>query len=236
MKYATEKHGTGSFLDEFISEDWDKLMPRDLARKLGDVAGCPVVERLTDPENDAAGRGPDAMIERYAEVAFWHGRIVETVREANPELALELTQSVERKEGDMEKMYAYDHASIPDDHFERMSPIGTLYGYALPRVLIEAIRGKDGSDDSTDAVQDRLVRALEALDTAAKTSDNPYDLTAKLAGAVANDADSDKVLSHVLPIGWLDEHGAQWMFDNMAQALERNAPEVLYDAASKQEA
>lgn len=228
MKKPTNEFGNGSFVGDFLhpTNNSLELAPRDLARKLGFVAGCPVVERLTDPANVQAGRGTEAMIDRYGEVSFWFGQLSSQLSEQNYALSLQLRLPIVRQASDKETITAFDEESIPNDYFDFMQPLGTIYGYALPRVLIEQMRGAGDDSQTTEAVQDRLIKGMEAFDEITNDDcSDLYELTARFAeAAVLLDADPNKVLSHVLAPGWLEEHGATWMFTKMKKALEKNAP------------
>lgn len=220
------KFGHGEFFTHVGKEGLDQLEGRELARSLGWAAGCPVVERLTDPTNAAPGRGSEAMIDRYGEVSFWYRQMLESVREVNTDLAEQLESPVEREVSDRDIMRDWDALSIPDDYFESMSPIGTLAGYALPRVLLEEIDYNNPDVDQTE-VQWRIVEALDVFETFALDADDVYELTAQFAQyAVEHHADVDRVINHVLSDGWLGEHGAIWMHAHMFEAIEENAPTI----------
>lgn len=218
--------GDGHFVGDYLTMEIYNLPARDQARMIGRAAGCPVVERLTDPENTAPGRGPEAMAKRYGEVSFWFTYLVGELKKSNPDLAEQFQQTLQRKPGDAEGMMLYDTPSIPADHFANMYPLGTLPGYALPRVFIEELdyRGED-SESTPEDVQGRMVAALDAFEDAAKVSETKYELVARFSEAVIGmDANPEAVLSHVLARGWLSEHGANWMFDDMEAALREHAP------------
>lgn len=226
-RHSTTQFGNGSFVGDLLRpEDTTlDLEPRDIARKLGSAAGCPVVERLTDPENTKPGRGSEAMIDRYGEVSFWYGELAGRLHSIKPELVSSLYEPTARKEGDKERMIAYDEQSIPDNHFELMQGLGTLYGYALPRIMIEEIRGRDDSAQDEVSVQDRMVAGIEAFESVCRDSDDMYELTAKFSEMIASlDGDNKSILGHILPPGWLEEHGATWMFSDMREAVREHAP------------
>lgn len=236
-KYPTGQFGNGSFVGDFLRPESKalELEPRDLARRLGYVAGCPVVERLTDPENAQPGRGSEAMIERYGEVSFWAGELMQRLSEQNPELVqyAGLSWPVARREGDKERMIAFDEPSIPDDHFEFMHGLGTLYGYALPRIMIEELRGNEESSQDKMFIQDRMVVGLVAFEHMARNSKDMYELTAKFGEGVTHlDGDPKAILGHILPPGWLEEHGATWMFNDMREAVKKHAPTLWQEYIS----
>lgn len=234
-KHTADQFGNGSFVGDFLHPESNalELEPRNLARRLGYVAGCPVVERLTDPANTKPGRGSEAMIDRYGEVSFWFSELTSILRKQNPELASKITQSVARHDGDRERMIAFDEPSIPDDYFEQMRPLGTLYGYALPRVMIEEIRGNEESAQDNTAVQDRLVAGIEAFKSVCHDATDPYELTARFSEALAQlDGNPKAILGHALPPGWLEEHGANWMFNDMREAVKKYAPTLWQDYIS----
>lgn len=235
-KRPTSHFGNGSFVGDFLHPENDtlELEPRDLARKLGYVAGCPVVERLTEPENTKPGRGSEAMIERYGEVSFWYGEMVWRLDEQNRDLFIkEMAWPIARRIGDKERITAFDEPSIPEDHFAYMRPLGTLYGYALPRIMIEEIRGQEYSAQDTVSVQDRMIVGLEAFEHIASNASDMYELTAKFAEAIAQlDGDPEAILGHILAPGWLEEHGAVWMFNDMREAVKKYAPTLWQEYIS----
>ncbi|HRJ06574.1 MAG TPA: hypothetical protein PK096_03215 [Candidatus Saccharibacteria bacterium] len=217
--------GHGHFVGDISRdmEEYQLMDDRDQARLLGWIAGCPVVEELTDPNNSSDGRGAEAMVERYAEVNVWFTLITEMVWEHNRELADAFYSSVDRHDDDV--VGKYEDSSIPADHFEKMAPIGTLAGYAMPRIFIEQLNGTHPEDDPKDT-QDRVVAGLDAVERVSD-SKTPLEFTARLAEELYHlQSNPYRLLKHLLPTGWLDEHGAEWMIKDMKQAIADYAPEM----------
>ncbi len=131
------KFGHGSFVGDIMQPDsgFFDLDAGDQARVLGWADGCPVVKELIDPSNSAPGRGPEAMVNRYGEVNFWFGEIGRIVEEVNPALHQQLMTPVGRLSD--EPIGKYEPESVPISNFGEIAPMGTLAGFALPRIFIE---------------------------------------------------------------------------------------------------
>lgn len=191
------------------------MSPHDVARLNGWLNGCPVVENLTDPNNDSPGRGPEAMAERYADVNKSFYEIVSAVNAVNPDLATSLVSSVPRVVS--EEPGVYETESVPDSFHEEMAPLGTLWGYALPRLKNAFDAKKEGS--------------VYLIIAAAEESHSPNELLARFTGMVIRNSSltAVDVLSKVLPKGWYEEHKADIMLENFKKQLEQTEPDLYED-------
>ncbi len=221
MKKGLE-FGTGSVGPILNDPAFCKLDVRDQARLVGWANSCPVVEELTDPNNPNPGRGPEAMLRRYAEVNLWFGFIGRAAKKLNPDLYEQLMAPVARLRG--EPVGKFEEGSVPDTHAEEMSPMGTLAGYALPRMFVEQLGTGRGLD--REEVQNRLIKGLKVLDETLPVARTPLELLALLAEGLTTRADLTpaQALKHVLSKGWLEEHGAYTMMSFCKGMLARKAP------------
>lgn len=239
MHRAPQEIGTfghGSFVGSVMADPTFYDQPlRDQARAVGWAAGCPIVLELIDPTNNDSGRGPEAMLNRYGEVSFWFGQIVRTAEELNPDLHNQLTSNVPRQEG--EDPLKFEIESIPITHLDRMSPLSTITGFALPRVLIEQFGTTQNL--SREEVQTRLVKGMNALERAVTEARTPAELLAMTAEdlIVSGHTQSSKALKHMLGQGWMDEHNAQSMIDELKSTMQDKAPVLwsVYSALSEEE-
>lgn len=207
--------GRGSFVgtimrnpDAFFETDI-----RDQARILGWVAGCPVVEELTDPSNPDPSRGPEAMLKRYGQISFWFGYAMETIRHENPVLFDRMTSEVNRLEE--ETVGKHEPESIPEEYKTKMQPMTTLVGFITPRLLIEQIGiGKSLSGDES---SQRMHVANEALRHAAATSFTEEGFLALFANNIRNygSVPDEKIKKLMDPSGWLEEHNALSMVERL---------------------
>ena len=207
-----------------------ELPVREQARIVGWAHSCPIVSELTDPGNHNPGRGPEAMLNRYGEVNFWFGFIKRETERLNPALYQQLMNPTQRLKS--EPVGKYEPESVPPSHTEQMSPMGTLVGYALPRVFIEQL-GTNSEDVSRDEVKARLMRGLDILETAIPAAETPLDLLCLVSEEVAKEVGPQKVLYHALSPGWLEEHGAETMFNEAKTVMANKAPQ-LWEAYSNE--
>ncbi len=218
----SERHGrhfgtatlVGDHADEYGFFNQSK---RDQALDMGWSHACVIALQLTDPANP--DYGPDKMLKRYGETNFWFGYFISQAAEINPSLSFDMKSSVLRLP--YEPVGVHETQSIPDEHVTQLAPMARIYGYAIPRVLIEAMgRDKQRSPD-------RALNAIRALDEVIKVSETPAELLALLSEkAIAFGADAKKILGHVLPAGVLQEENCFYDYGETAQELEANAPNV----------
>ena len=191
--------------------------PEDQAREAGWASGCPVVERLIDPEQ---GRGAEPMLKRYSQLTFWFRHIVYLAQDENPALARQLRHPVRRK--DDEPAGIFDKSSVPPSFFFEMSPMGTLPGYALPRLMLKQI----GETGSRQEATDRMVRGLTLLDGALAKSETPGQLVGVFTDGVTRvgDVEPKDALGCVFPVGWFEEYQSPTMLQDVKQAVSQEAP------------
>jgi hypothetical protein len=236
MSFQREKleFGRASFVGVALNDPaFHELSPQDQAKVIGWAVGCPVVEELTDPRNPDPGRGPEAMLPRYGEVAFWSGYISRAAEELNPALHAQLAQSVTRLKD--EPIGKYEPESVPESYITEIPPTETLVGYTLPRLLTKQLGGTEVPRAEKQA---RLVQGIDILDNAIVVANSPEELLALTAERMARDADVDPLttLSTVLSVGWYSEHNADHMVRSVKQALKASAPQLwkLYSNLSEQ--
>ncbi len=218
--------GSGSFVSIGLENGLfdNTVTASERALELGWVAGCPIPRQLI--ESDAPGRGAEAMEGRYGEVAFWFGQILDMAGKKNPKLLDRLMLSFPRYSG--EPPIKYEPESVPDSYEDEMGPMNTLWGYAIPRVLIEQFRGKgDAPDDDMKSAQDRLARGLEILEEVVKGSVTPVDLMVNLSDRVCRaDADPKAVLHHIMSQGKFEEENSRAMWELAAMVIKDQAPKL----------
>lgn len=219
MSVEQIKFGHGSFVGAVMlpGSGFFDLDSGNQARVLGYADACPVVEELIDPGNTALGRGPDAMVDRYGEVNFWFGEIGRVVAEVNPALYQQLMTPVRRLTD--EPIGKYEPESVPESNLTEMAPMGTLAGYALPRVFVEQLQRTEDQDLATH--QERLIMALDKLEVAAIYATTPLELLAFFGEGLAGrgQLEASKVLKHALSQGWLEEHNGHTMIDDFKVIL-----------------
>ena len=178
---------------------------------------CPIPDEVSDEF------GVEWTIERYLECNFVWGHILDVAKQHNPQLYEKLSQPMRRRLN--EPMGKHEQSRVPKDHTAFMSPLSTVYGYALPRVFLEiAGRGKKRT-------QERYVYAMESLESAIKDSQEPTELLARLTNAARTNpvvrTKSTTLLNHVLPTGVLTEENSLHLYEEMIQMLQRYAPVVF---------
>jgi len=156
---------------------------------------------------------------RYDECNFVFKSLICEFAKVKPELYNLLTSPTPRLSD--EPVGPYEFGAVPESHNTEMSPLSTLWGYALPRVFIEqAGRGNERSAE-------RYFQAIDLLVEAVERSSTPIELLTNLSEAVVqNDADPTAVLNHVLEPGILVEENCRTMYKEVIASLRENAPTV----------
>lgn len=207
------------YADPWFLESFDDPEKPDLAeqaRYVGYVNGCPVVQELI------AERGAEAMLNRYGEVNFWFTEIARMAEERNFPLYQALTTPVPRRLG--ESVGKHEPESVPEDHANVIAPMGTLVGWALPRLFIKQL---GGAGQSVEVAQGRLDRGMAVLEYAVDHAASPAELLAFVAEGVSQaDLTRQEVLQTILLRGWLEEQRSLHMVNEVKVALNQYAPEV----------
>lgn len=154
---------------------------------------------------------------RYDECNFVFSSLICAHAKAKPALYNALTTPVPRHPN--EPVGVFEPGAVPESHTSEMSPLSTLWGYALPRVFIEQA-GRENN-----RTVERYLQATDLLDRAINDSETPIELLANLSEAVIYDsADPIAVLGHVLEPGILMEENCYTMYREVITVLETIAP------------
>lgn len=222
MQKENLEFGSGSFVGAAMNDPaFHELSILEQARVVGWADGCPVVTELTDPENTDPGRGPEAMLNRYGSVNFWFGFIARAAGDHSPDLYDQIMTEVDRLPD--EPVGKYEPESVPFAYLFEMAPMGTLAGYALPRIFTKQLGENLSKEDS----QARLIEGLAVLDKAIPQAETPLQLLALVAEGLAEaNVPATTALSSVLSPGWFEEHNSINMLNDAEQALEADAPKL----------
>lgn len=224
MSKENIQFGEGSFVGE-ISRDpsFFDLPARERAKIIGWANSCPITDELTDPDNPNPSRGPEAMEQRYAEVNFWFGFIARESQRLNPNLHDSLMRPVRREIS--EPVGKHEPENVPDWHERKISPMGTLAGYALPRIFVEQLGTHKGIP--REKVQERMLRGLDVLEVAIPQAVTPNELLALVAeGLMHADCSPEEIMKHTFSAGWIAEHNAQRMMGEFKLMTHFRAPEL----------
>lgn len=216
--------GQGSFVGE-ISRDpaFFDLPVQEQAKIIGWANSCPITDELTDSDNPNPGRGPEAMRQRYAEVNFWFKFIDRETERLNPRLHELLMKQVRREAG--ESVGKHETQNVPDWHDRNISPMGTLAGYALPRIFVEQVGTHKGI--SRDEIQDHLFKGLDVLEAAIPLANSPNELLALVAeGLLHANCTPQEIMKHTFSAGWIKEHNAHRMMGEFKLMAQYRAPEL----------
>lgn len=235
MSKETIEFGKGSFIGKISrGQGFFSLPVREQAKIIGWANSCPVTDELTDPDNPNLGRGPEAMRERYAEVNFWFGFILDEAQRLSPGLHQQLIKTVDRQLD--EPAGKYEPENVPSWHEEKISPMGRLSGYALPRIFIEQLGTHKGANRQE--IRARMMRGLDVLEDAINRASNPIDLLALVGeGLIKADCSPKDVLKHSLSQGWMAEHNSPSAIQNYKEVLQDKSPELwqAYTLMTQQE-
>jgi len=236
----------GVYYASLAPKELDKLRlysPQRLARFLkpetfgrGTVMGddpsilllCPV-ERLwvsawrhacPQPEAVSKEYGVEWTRVRYDSCDFEYGLIIQLAQTLNPDLAKLLTAATPRLV--TEPVGYSEPGRVPGSHQHEMSPLSTLAGYSMPRVLVELIGRGEVTDPS------RFVRAIDGVTQLIQISISPLELTARLAdlGIQEFSVDPDILLSHLFEPGILKEENNRTEYRNMLATLKGYSPQL----------
>ncbi|MFZ1802246.1 MAG: hypothetical protein WAW62_03265 [Candidatus Saccharimonas aalborgensis] len=196
------------------SDEYHTLGDRDKALIEGWICGCPITQALTAPESDG-GRGAAAMYERYAEVNDMFRYVATKAAVVNHDLFEQLVSNTPRNPD--EPAYLFEKESTPANYGTDMPPIGSLPGYAIPRILLEVNGPSLEHEVDIDSLLDQMLRA----------SSTPIDLLAMIAGSCFSAGmDAKRILYHSLGRGWIEEHTATSMTSSLLEAMRLKAPKL----------
>lgn len=208
--------GYGTYISPYIIKGLSIEGRAGIARDLGWSGGCPVAKSLTNPSNQEFG--PDRMIKRYSETNQWFSIIIRRA-ENNRKLREELLKPIPRLKGEEPIEGKYEPESVPLSYLTQMAPMTSIYGYAAPRLLLEI--QKPSSDRST------TEQRIDLISRATLFSYTPQEMLVLLTKeAVKLGADPVQVLGHVLSREVLDEENCRMGFIKLAEALQKDAPDV----------
>ncbi|CAN5312777.1 hypothetical protein BH10PAT1_BH10PAT1_4880 [soil metagenome] len=197
---------------------FDQMLEKQVLR-LGWSHACVAVDQVTKEFGVIWTRN------RYAECNFVFGLVVEQAKNLNPDLYTQLTNPTPRLLP-QEPAGIFDSRFTPQSHKKEMSPLSTLWGYALPRILIEQMgRGMNNKDRTNP----RVFKALDILDNKIITSNDPIELVVEIAEAVCyENAKPEEVLCHLLPSGVLNEENCKMMLKDTINVMKKYAPVLIY--------
>jgi hypothetical protein len=228
MRHGREWSG-GTFTG--WEKDFLELPLEEQVLQLGWSHACPVVEDVIQTYGKSwAETHPIALPSkirehgllmtrsRYAECNFVFGLIVESARNSKPELFEQLEKTTERLPG--EPFGIPNSIFAPESAKKQMAPLSTPWGYALPRVVIEQMgRGENNKFRKPE----RMLKALDMIDTAVQKSKNPIELAVNLAEMSAlEDGNPMAILSHLLSPGILKEENCKTMFKEVIKTMYEN--------------
>lgn len=199
---------------------------------------CPVPEEVIDSYTakyiknlalkgeslpDAEIGGMKMAIDRYTECNFTMKEIIlHSVKANNLTLYKNLITPVDRLSGE-EPDPGLNPKYLPKDFHQKMRLASTVYGYALPRILIVQFGENRKPDDVRN--QERILKGLSLLDKLIPKFDDPVEFTVKLAEEVSKlDANPERVLYHLFSLGILKEEGCKTMFKQTLDLVEKKAP------------
>jgi len=215
--------------DHADKEGFFNLSLRKQAIRLGWSNGCPRVRELSDPDHPEFG--PKWIRQRYAETNFCFGVVVDMVRKLKKfELAEKLIEY--RRRNPDEPVGYFEPESVPDTYSQERSPMGSLWGYVISRVMIEGF-GRGNSRTS-----ERTLKTLDILEEIIPGVNTPAELLAILSERVRRKMKVPPItiLSHILPAGLLEEDNCRTDFGELARHLKDKAPSLwgIYKALEPQ--
>lgn len=190
------------------------------AIRLGWSSGCPRVKELIQPDS----YGADWMMRRYS-VCNWMFREVSIeAYKNNQPIFNQLTKPTPRKLPE-EPLGIHERLSVPNSHKEIISPMSSLYGYAIPRLILMR---RDSHPDGIKSEQNsnRATVLMRVNVSEAKTLPG---LLASLANDLSheNDLERAEILSHILPQGILEEENCYTTYSEFVAELIETAPELF---------
>ncbi|MFZ1812681.1 MAG: hypothetical protein WAU02_04185 [Candidatus Saccharimonadales bacterium] len=194
------------------AQDWyTQLDVTGKARAEGWACGCPIVQQLIE------SRGAEAMLQRYSEVNSMHSSVMTEVKRHNPQLFTQMNVPATRLPEELPLLY--EDESVPANYKEELPVIGSLVGYAMPRVMLELV-SQPNADDTQNS--------LGAINDAIHSVRDPYELLARISNiAYSRGVTPERIFHHVFIEGWLDEHTATSMMKKAAAAFRDYTPDLF---------
>jgi hypothetical protein len=210
-RYGRE-FGDGRVMVTPTLEEFFEQSKVEQAKQLGWSDACPVVQSLLST------REPSELASRYAQVNFWYSFILEKVgRDSN--IAAEISGPIQRQEN--EPLGKRDEGYVPSESGAYMIGVGTPYGYALPRTLLEHIGTDEGEK------KERVLEAMKCLDTAISSSKTASELLVNFGEAlVSAGANPKQLLKHIVSTGKIKEDNCFSVYNQIFEAMKKSAPSL----------
>ncbi len=172
-----------------------------------------------NPTATSENYGNEWTRKRYDECNFVFSSLICQMAKQNKELHEKLVKT--RRRNPAEPVGNFEKGRVPDKHFDYISPLSNLTGYALPRIFIE-IAGR-----GSERTQEKYIQALDILEKSIQVSETPAKLLARLSEEALNvGVSAETILSHTLAFGILREENNYTEADVIANDLGKLAPKV----------
>lgn len=213
------RHGRNFGERSLLGDKNDKFFDKPIEEQVNEIAwseGCPVKDRVV------ARNGPKEARNRYEEVIFTYQIILAEAEEHNSSLASLLMQRLQRKVD--EPAGEHEPTSVPSSHLTEISAPNTVWGWALPRMLIEQFGKRE------ERTQRRMIKGLRILESAVKRATTPLNLMAILSESIvkANPAITDSILKQTFSKGYLGEENTFGIYQDLFRQIKVHSP-ILYE-------
>lgn len=201
----------------FIPKPFAPIMLRFIETKslqelLAVYHACPIPAAVAKYYAATGADGHLAGFNRYNECNIVTARLWNLVANRNPGLYHELTSWKKRKA--TESVGHFEEGRVPLEHLTELSPLSTIFGYAISRIIIEIMNFNKKEGFSQENV-------WELLPTYIDYTDDPERLLALLSNfAIAVGVSPTIVFHHIFAQGIMDEEGTSGDFRKLKDALD----------------
>lgn len=219
-KPTKENYGSSGFISKSLIPIMIRLIDtKSLQEMLAIYHACPIPAAVARYYATTGVDGYVAGFNRYNECNAVTARLWNLVADKNPSLHNKLTSWKKRDEH--ETVGHFEEGRVPEAHKSELSPLSTIFGYAMSRIILEIMKVYKQKGIPEESVWNILPTYIDK-------SDDPEKLLALLSNwALFLGVSPTIVFHHIFAQGIMDEENTLGDFRVLANALDGVDPNVM---------
>lgn len=215
-----DNYGSSRFIPKSLASILLRLIEtQTLQELLAIYHACPIPAAVARYYATTGIDGHLAGFNRYNECNIVTARLWNLVASRNPTLYHKLTSW--KKRNIHESVGHFEKGRVPQEHLSQLSPLSTIFGYAISRIIIEIMNFNKKEGFSQENIWILLPTYIDY-------SDDPERLLALLSNfAIAVGVSPTIVFHHIFAQGVMDEEGTTNDFRVLSDALDGVDPKVM---------
>lgn len=219
-KPTKDNYGSSRFIPKPLAPIMFRFIEtKSLQELLAIYHACPIPEAVAKYYAATGVDGHLAGFNRYNECNIITARLWHLVADRNPALYHKLTSWKNRNVN--EPVGHFENGRVPQEHLSELSPLSTIFGYAISRIIIEIMNFNKKEGFSQENV-------WKLLPTYIDRTDDPEKLLALLSNyAISIGVSPTIVFHHIFAQGIMDEECTSNDFRALRDALNGVDPNVM---------